>query len=86
MMDEIVIFHFGLFFALLQKNQNFKKFKKRLEISLFYTCVPKITIRCTVLEIWCAADRLMDSRTDGLRDRQMDGKSDLSILLNLLQL
>ena len=63
----IVIFHFGLFFALLtppapfppppntQKNQNFKKLK-------LYTCVPKIMIRwCTVPEIWCATD----GRTDG---------------------
>ena len=37
-----------------QKNENFKKMKnKMLEISSFYTCVPKITIRlCTVPEIW----------------------------------
>ena len=44
----IVIFHFGLFFALLQKR------KKTLEISLFYIHVPKIMIICiyTVPEIW----------------------------------
>ena len=34
------------------KNQNFEKWKNLLEISSFYTCVPKITIIwCTVLEI-----------------------------------
>ena len=47
--NVIVIFHFGLFFALLPpnslKNQNFKKMKKHLEISSFYKCVPKIMIR-----------------------------------------
>ena len=48
-MDVIVIFHFGLFFCpftpvIAQKNQNFNK-KKYLEISSFYTCVPKIMIR-----------------------------------------
>ena len=49
MMDVTVIFHFGLFFALLPpnspKNQNFKKIiKKKLEVSSFYTSVPKIMI------------------------------------------
>ena len=36
--------HFGPFFALLpsnnQKNQNFEKMKKHLEILSFYTCAP----------------------------------------------
>ena len=50
MTDKIAIFHFGLFFALLPsnsaKNQNFKKNEeKNLEISSFYTFVPKIMIR-----------------------------------------
>ena len=60
-MDVIVIFHFGLFFCpftpvIAQKNQNFNK-KKYLEISSFYTCVPKIMIRwCTVPEKWCMTD------------------------------
>ena len=53
----IVISHFGLFFALLPnspKNQDFEKWKKHLEISLFYICVPKIMIRwCMVPEIRC---------------------------------
>ena len=46
--DVIVMFHFGLFFALLcpnsQKNENLKKWKKCLEISSFYRSVPKIII------------------------------------------
>ena len=46
--DVIVMFHFGLFFALLcpnsQKNENLKKWKKCLEISSFYRSVPKIMI------------------------------------------
>ena len=34
-----------------------KKLNKHLEISSFYTCVPKIMIRrCTVPEIWCVTD------------------------------
>ena len=52
------------------KKQNFKKKKKKnfLEISSFYTSVPKFTIRwCTVPQIWCV--------TDGWTDRRMDGKS-----------
>ena len=44
-------FHFGLYFSLLlppnsPKNQNFIKMKKTLEISSFYTSVPKIMIIC----------------------------------------
>ena len=48
------------------KNQNLKKkWKKILEISPFYICVPTIMIRwCTVPEIWCL--------NDGQRDRQME--------------
>ena len=46
--DVIVIFHFGLIFALLPpkslKNKNFKKMKKRPEITSFYTSVPKTMI------------------------------------------
>ena len=40
-----------------QKIKILKKWKKHLEISSFYICVPKIMIRwCTVPEIWCATD------------------------------
>ena len=58
---DVIIFHFGLFFALIPsnslKNENINnKKKKRLEIS-FYTSVPKIMIICsTVTEIWCMTD------------------------------
>ena len=67
--DIIVIFHFGLFFALLPlnspKNQNFKKMKQRLEISSFYICVPKIMIRwCTIPEIWCVVDGQTEGKSD----------------------
>ena len=63
----VIIFHFGLSFALLPppppltclKNENFKKMKKKhLEISSFYPIVPKIMIIwCTVPEIWCVVDQ-----------------------------
>ena len=58
----IVIFHFGLFFALLPPNlatkwKLQKKWKKPLEISSFYTSVPKILIICyTVPKIWQVTD------------------------------
>ena len=55
--NVIVIFHFELFFALL------KKWKKHLQISSFYICVPKFMIRwCTVPEIWCPTDGQKDGR------------------------
>ena len=44
----IAIFHFGLFFALIQPQKSKfknKNEKKSLEISSFYTCVPKIMIK-----------------------------------------
>ena len=71
--DVIFIFHFGLFFALLSppnnpKNQNFEKKKKCkicLEISSFYTCVPKIMMTwCMVPEIWCTMDRRADGQME----------------------
>ena len=43
-----------------QKIKILKKWKKHLEISSFYICVPKIMIRwCTVLEIWCVTDLII---------------------------
>ena len=47
---DVIIVHFGLFFALLTpsnslKNQNFKKMKKTLKISSFCICVLKMMIR-----------------------------------------
>ena len=56
--DWNCFFNFGLYFSLLRppnspKNQNFIKMKKNLEISSFYTSVPKIMIICfTVPEKW----------------------------------
>ena len=39
------------------KNEKFKKMKKCLKISSFYTSVPKImTICCAAPEIWCVID------------------------------
>ena len=60
-MDVIAFFHFGQFFALYPlynpKNKNFTKIKKPVEISSFYTSVPKIMILFyTVPEIWCVTD------------------------------
>ena len=44
-----------------------KKWKKHLDISSFYICVPKTMIRwCMVPEIWCTTDR----QTDGWSDEQ----------------
>ena len=60
--DVIVVFHSGHFFTLLppptaQKMEISKKWNNWLEISSFYTRVPKIMITCyTVLEIWHVAD------------------------------
>ena len=52
---DLIIFHFGPFFALFPPNSPkkiLKKFKKCQEIS-FYTSVPKIMITCyTVPQIW----------------------------------
>ena len=86
----VVIFHFELFllpfwaiFCLFtsptaqkikMSKKKKKKRKKKMEISSFYTCVPKIMISwCTVLEILRATDDRMDERTDG----QTTGKSDI---------
>ena len=44
--------------------------KESLEISPFYTCVPKIISCYTVPEIWCVTDGQTDGRTDGKSDLQ----------------
>ena len=67
--DIIVIFHFGLFFALLTPKQPKKsKFKQNEKSSWRYnhfTYVPKIMIRwCTVPEIWCTTDGQTDRQTE----------------------
>ena len=55
---DVIIFHFELFLTLNSpKNENIKKLKKYLEISSFYTNVPKIMIiGCAVSEIWRMTD------------------------------
>ena len=50
-----------------KKKKRKNKDKECLEISWFYTFLPKIMIRwCTVSEIWC----MTDEQTDGLMDGQ----------------
>ena len=45
-----------------QKIKSLKKQKKYLEISSFYTCVPKIMIRWNMVpEIWCMTDVIVIS-------------------------
>ena len=63
---DIIVCHFGTIFAHLfplttQKIKILKKKerKKRLEMSSFYTCAPKIMIIwCMPPEIWCATNRV----------------------------
>ena len=61
-MTNVIIFHFGPFFALLPpittwKIKILKNWKNRLEISSFYTSVRKIVNICyTVPEIWWVTD------------------------------
>ena len=53
-----------------QKIKISKKWKKSLEISSFYTCVPKIKITwCMVPEIWCKMGRGTDRWTDGRTEK-----------------
>ena len=54
------------------KNQNVKKMKKRLEITSFYTCVPKIMMKwCTFLK-YGATDRRTDGRMDGRKKSRIE--------------
>ena len=44
---------FPFYFTSSPKSENFKTMKKHLEISPFYTSIPKIMIMCyTILQIW----------------------------------
>ena len=53
-----------------QTVKNFKKWKKHLELSSFYTCARKILNRqCTVPEIWCMTDRRIDRCTENVTHR-----------------
>ena len=47
---------FGPFTLTTWEIKILKKWKKRLEMSSFYTCVPKIAIWCMLPEIWSATD------------------------------
>ena len=57
----VILGHFFPFYPFKNpKNQNFVKWKNLLEISSFYTCVPKITfIWCTVPEIRSETDNFL---------------------------
>ena len=47
-----------------------KKWEKRLEISSFYSSVPKIMIICyNAPGIWCATDRWMNGQIDGRTEK-----------------
>ena len=56
--DRVILGHFSPFTPLaIQKNQNFGKMEKQLNISSFYTRLPKIMLICfTVPEIWRMTD------------------------------
>ena len=56
-MTDVIVFHFGQFFALSPpKNEHFKTVKKHMEIA-FYISAPEIMIICyTVPKIRCVAD------------------------------
>ena len=67
--DVIVIFHFGLFFALLPtsspKNKNFKKMEKKIPGYFIILHICTNIYDYTVPEIWCATDERTDGRMDG---------------------
>ena len=66
-------FSFWAFFALLPptSQKKSKEWKKHLEISPFYTCIPKIIIR------WCMVPEISGT-PDGQTDGHTNGKSDIS--------
>ena len=54
---SVILGHFFPFYPTNPKNLSFEKMKKTLEISSFYTSVPKIMIICyTLPEKWCVTD------------------------------
>ena len=67
-MDVIVIFHLGLFSALLPQYQHKKnKIKKKKKGKYYHlTHAPIIMIRCMVPEIWCDTDGRMDRWTENV--------------------
>ena len=69
------------------ENQNFQKMKKGLEISSFYTCVPKMMIRwCIVPEIWYATHGRMDRWTEKVTYRGWVSHLKRINILNRVQL
>ena len=74
--DVIVIFHFGLFFALLVPSKFKKKEKKACRYHHFTDVYQNIMMRYAVPEIWRATDGRMDRRTDGWTDGRTDGWTD----------
>ena len=72
MIDVIVIFHFGLFFAILPpnspKNQNFKKMEKPPgEIIILHMCTKNYDQ--IMYSSWCVTDGPMDRQTDGQTEK-----------------
>ena len=80
-----------------QKIKILQNWKKTLEISSFYTCVPKIMSRwSTVPEVWCVTDGRTDGWTDaqkkwhievGAPHKNLNSKkaSDIFVLVNFLK-
>ena len=76
MADVIVIFHFGLFFALLHpnslKNQNFEKMRKTCgDIIILHMCTKNYDQM-----MYGSSDMVGDGWTDGQTDGQRDGWMD----------
>ena len=77
---KFLFFTLGYFFPFTpltaQNIKIFIKWKKCLELSSFYTGVPKIMIIwSTVPEIWWATDRWTGGQTDGQMDRWMNRRT-----------
>ena len=79
MTSVIAVFHFELFLRFYPNNSKkniFFKWRNLLQISSFYTCVPKIMIRwCKVPEIW----RMTDGKTNRQMDRQTQKKWNIEV-------
>ena len=73
--DVIVIFHFGLFFALLPhwqpKKTKLKKNNEKKPGDIIISCIPKIMIR------WCTVLKHGVRQTDRQMNRWKDGKSNI---------
>ena len=68
--------YFCAFTPITAKKNIFFKWRNLLQISSFYTCVPKIMIRwCKVPEIW----RMTDGKTNRQMDRQTQKKWNIEV-------